>query len=271
MEGVCNDAIRADDPACLEDAIARSCFGVDDTFGGKNTVLHRASAEGAQGCVDMLLARSADVTRRTRIGSTPLHLAAHKGHDGCVRSLLAYGADPQPNCNGLGSKTPLHLAAKGNHCKTAALLLRSGALDTMDPRGATALKMAAEQGYTDMVALLLSHGADGSDGEALKAAVSGTPDGSPCVALLVQTSFERGGPIARQMFSSCILKNRPGHFRTLLLAGCYPEWDLSNANDLRDMHVFKQLEKEVFGSSQSGGRACPQTLQYRGSSPSCAM
>lgn len=68
----------------------------------------------------------------------------------------------QPDKNG---ETMLFLAAKNGHTDTVKLLLKNGAIDsinTPDKNGRTPLHAATEEGYNDIIKILIDNGADTS-------------------------------------------------------------------------------------------------------------
>ena len=92
--------------------------------------------------------------------TTPLIGAARTGDVAAIQSLIAHGADPGER-GGVNGWPPLMHAVHKNQIASVAALLDAGA----DPNeratgGSTALLMAAGYGATDIVRLLLAHGAD---------------------------------------------------------------------------------------------------------------
>ncbi|CAB0033102.1 unnamed protein product [Trichogramma brassicae] len=74
-----------------------------------------------------------------------------------LRILLACGAKPnEPVTQGL---RPLHYAVWQRYEDAAQLLVRGAEIDATDECGYSALHLAAEHGYLDLVKLLLKHGA----------------------------------------------------------------------------------------------------------------
>ena len=107
--------------------------------------------------------------------------AARSGDAEAIKTLVAAGADPNQRW-GVNDWTPLMHAIHKNQKASAEALLAGGAdVNGRSGKGITALIMAAGYGYTDIVQMLLKHGADAraetTDGDnALAAAVGGVPD-----------------------------------------------------------------------------------------------
>ncbi|MBN8637791.1 MAG: ankyrin repeat domain-containing protein, partial [Anaerolineae bacterium] len=141
--------------------------------------LHRAAANGQREVVRFLIGRGADANnRRSPQNWTPLHHAAARGHKAVVEFLLGAGADPNAPAN--DASRPLHQAVNREYVEVAKTLLAGGA--QVDARGwwgenrqvmlpgssygyardsaYTALHLAARQGSTNLVALLLQAKAD---------------------------------------------------------------------------------------------------------------
>ncbi|CUT99311.1 Ankyrin [Echinococcus multilocularis] len=169
----------------------------DRPAGNGYTALHIAAKRNHQDLAALLLANDRDPIRSTnresRCGFTPLHLAALEGNSDMVGLLLLNGADAEHKAkNGV---TPMHLAALEDHVTVAQQLVHEGAqatavtqvgytplhtacyagrlnmvrflvaLATSDINAATntgftPLHLAAQQGHSDIVYLLLEHGAD---------------------------------------------------------------------------------------------------------------
>jgi hypothetical protein len=113
--------------------------------------------------------------------TTPLIGAARDGDVAAIQTLIAHGADPGER-GGVNGWPPLMHAVHKNQKAAVAALFDAGA----DPNeradgGSTALIMAAGYGATDIVRLLLAHGADPrmkdrNGDSALSAAISGVGD-----------------------------------------------------------------------------------------------
>ena len=116
---------------------------------------------------------SADEVADASYLSTPLQIAAKCGADAILKLLLDFGADVNHNCsvdNGSGidgsQHTPLCLATmrKDHSLIAISTLLSAKDIDinakSAPPEGNTALHMAAKLGKTDLLEVLLDHGAD---------------------------------------------------------------------------------------------------------------
>jgi ankyrin repeat protein len=132
------------------------------------TPLHHAATEDLVAVAEVLLEHGADGDAvGTRYDERPLHKAADSGSLGVARQLLAHGAEVDARkANGW---TPLFDAAQDGDMEMARLLLDAGAdVNAFSDGGhwpygpvrTTALTRARSFGTEEMVALLLSHGAD---------------------------------------------------------------------------------------------------------------
>ncbi|XP_064642826.1 ankyrin-3-like isoform X2 [Lineus longissimus] len=121
--------------------------------------LFKASQNGQENVVTLLLDRGADIETKTNRGSTPLYLASQNGHENVVTLLLDRGADIETKEN-LGF-TPLLIASQNGHENVVTLLLDRGAdIETKTNRGFTPLSIASLNGHENVVTLLLDRGAD---------------------------------------------------------------------------------------------------------------
>jgi len=103
-----------------------------------------------------LTVKNVRVDISSRMGETPLMIAALRGDLSTARRLVELGA--QINREGW---TPLHYAATGGHVPmTRWLLEQSAYIDAESPNRTTPLMMAARQGRTNIVELLMEEGAD---------------------------------------------------------------------------------------------------------------
>ena len=155
---------------------AISCRSVADTS------LSLAAAKGDYASVMALLGQGVDPNDMDSQGFTPLMWAARYGHEEIIKSLCEAGADLNATDTGSNHWTALIHAIHKRQNRAAILLMGSGADVNAKARGgATALMVAAGYGNTEMVKVLLDHGADpyaeASDGVSpLTNAVSGAWD-----------------------------------------------------------------------------------------------
>ncbi|KAI5621382.1 ankyrin repeat domain-containing protein 50 [Silurus asotus] len=118
-----------------------------------------------EGCLDIatLLIEKGGVPLESKDaeGRTALHVAAWKGDLDGIELLLRHGADP--NALDLEGRPPLHSVAWRGHIGAGRLLLRSRGINVdlaCKKQGATALSIAAQEGHTEIVAMLLENGAE---------------------------------------------------------------------------------------------------------------
>ncbi|CZR50156.1 uncharacterized protein PAC_00028 [Phialocephala subalpina] len=127
--------------------------------GGRWTSLHRASYNGHETVVRLLLENGATLEAADREQQTPLLLAAKNGHKAVIQLLLNKGAESEAqnrNC-----RTPLFLAAMNGHEAAVRLLIEEGAaFEGKDSAGQTPLLSAVANGSEEVVRLLLEKGAE---------------------------------------------------------------------------------------------------------------
>ena len=126
-----------------------------------NEKMVKAAMEGDTAAVVELLAKGADVNAKGRYsGWTPLILAARRGETELVNFLLSYGADVNEKSD-VRNRTAIMEAARNRKVETVkALLTADPDIDAVDWEGYTVLMFAAVSGQSDIVDVLLSHGAD---------------------------------------------------------------------------------------------------------------
>lgn len=155
---------------------------------GLNESLLMAAANGDAKEVVEALKSGADPQAVSRTGVTPLLAATYGGNVEAVKAVVEHGADVNNVPSGyrawtwtaehIGSKeqplaktaslndTALILASEKGYADIVAYLLEKGA----DPKkanvsGDTALSMAAQRGYANIVAMLLDKGVDPNEGQ----------------------------------------------------------------------------------------------------------
>ncbi|XP_015219420.2 ankyrin repeat domain-containing protein 50 [Lepisosteus oculatus] len=114
-----------------------------------------------EGCLDMasLFLEKANVPLESQDaeGRTALHVASWHGQLEAIRLLLQHGANA--NAQDVEGRPPLHSAAWQGHASAASLLIESGGANvdqTCHQQAATALCIAAQEGHTEVVEVLLA-------------------------------------------------------------------------------------------------------------------
>jgi ankyrin repeat protein len=127
-----------------------------------DSALQIAARDGLFEISRKLLEHNAEVEACDYHGSTPLLLASYYGHTEVVRLLLDYNA--AVCARDRDGDTPLHSAAGCGHLEITRMLLeRRPEVNCPNKNGSTPLLEAAgysDEGNSDIVQLLLDHGAD---------------------------------------------------------------------------------------------------------------
>ena len=122
--------------------------------------LLKAAKDGSPWKCRQLLEAGSDVEERNKKGFTPLLLAAYFGKAEVCELLLEKGKVNMEEATP-GGNTALKLAATEGHTSTVALLLSRGArVDTRNKDGCTPLLAAVQKGFTKVCKLLLAAGSD---------------------------------------------------------------------------------------------------------------
>ncbi|CAF0799343.1 unnamed protein product, partial [Didymodactylos carnosus] len=143
--------------------------------------LHYASWQGRTEPVFLLLRRGANVNEQSISGDTALHLAAQYGHNDVVQLLLFHQADP--TIINRRNLTPIDLACENGRCQVVNSLLQNHLClrmlnsntnnhnnnnnnnstndnDNSQQSQPNCLHLAAKNGHSDIVRLLLLNGMD---------------------------------------------------------------------------------------------------------------
>ncbi len=175
--------------------------------------------------VRLLIRRGADPNARSDLGNTPLMVAAGSpGGASAVQQLTAHGADiTRSNKRG---RTALRFAVDGGDQKTVRLLIAQAReekkLEEVIRDAGPSVAIAANNGFHEIVKLLLEHGADpnrstGSRGHGLNhALMAGSTD-------IAKTLIMHGADLGGRL--------QPGDTPTVVLAA-YTELDDSSAVQL---------------------------------------
>ncbi len=124
------------------------------------TALHWAVLNNDQDLVAALLRANAEVNARSRYGITAIYLAAQNGQAAVLTTLLEAGANPNEVYRE-GERVLMTAARTGNYATVEALLTHGAEVDARETwHGQTALMWAVAQQHSELVALLVKHGAD---------------------------------------------------------------------------------------------------------------
>jgi ankyrin repeat protein len=142
--------------------------GADVNLNGRSgaSLVATAAFAGRALIVKMLLAHGADGRTADDTGKTPIVYAAASGQLDIVKQLLAQDIDINARyANDLSvlmwASGPDERVAEAQALEVVSYLLDAGAhIDDKDARGRTALMIAAEGNRSEIVKLLLAHGAD---------------------------------------------------------------------------------------------------------------
>jgi ankyrin repeat protein len=123
------------------------------------TPLHHAARWGREDVVKFLLSKGADANSQRRNGWTPFTEASSNGHVGVARMLLEHMEVQDVDTRDSSGMTALHWAAGGGREDMVAFLLNKGAnANIQDGEGRTPfLDMAYNSGHVGVARLLLEH------------------------------------------------------------------------------------------------------------------
>eukprot|EP00026_Physarum_polycephalum_P011355 Phypoly_transcript_11573.p1 GENE.Phypoly_transcript_11573~~Phypoly_transcript_11573.p1 ORF type:complete len:389 (+),score=56.53 Phypoly_transcript_11573:25-1167(+) len=130
------------------------------------TPLKLACKNGHLKIAELLLSKGATAKNETNAMEyeevkvcTPLYYAARGGHAGIVKLLLQNGAEIDEQC--VRGETALYIAAKKGHLEVVIMLVENGALLEVESHyNGTAVMGASWAGKADVIKYLLEHGAN---------------------------------------------------------------------------------------------------------------
>ncbi|MDD5270484.1 MAG: ankyrin repeat domain-containing protein [Candidatus Omnitrophica bacterium] len=161
---LCN-AVISGDIKKAEKFIRRGAFVNAKNCDGK-TPLMLALENNHQYIAEMLVKKGANPNFADPGGTTPLMIAAQKGFVDTVKLLLSKGANPNTQQSNIKSvyssenKTPIMFAAEGGNTDIVKMLIAKGAdVNKKSRDGKTALKIAEEKNFSDVVEILKKAGA----------------------------------------------------------------------------------------------------------------
>ncbi|MCO5566466.1 hypothetical protein L7F22_020143 [Adiantum nelumboides] len=166
------EAIKTGDISYLRRAFELVNHSVNQgLFDRKTTALQIAAYHGNVDVLALLLEMGAECNARNMNGQTPLMFACKSGNALCVEQLLLYGADALA-FEVVSGRTCLHIACRQGHYECVVKVLEAAQngpisatwgfcrfVNVRDRSGAIPLHMAARAGHTQIVRLLLNHGA----------------------------------------------------------------------------------------------------------------
>jgi ankyrin repeat protein len=137
---------------------------VDALKARSGLTLHEAAAVGdAKRVEECVLSAPWSIQTLSADGWPALHLACFLGHGAVILKLLELGADAFQWSRAFEQNLAIHAAAAGRRIGREAfskLIAATGDPDVLQKQGYTALMIAASNGFSDGVEVLLAAGAD---------------------------------------------------------------------------------------------------------------
>ncbi|KAK8009845.1 hypothetical protein PG990_008810 [Apiospora arundinis] len=141
--------------------LCSSDLNVNSLNKNRQTPAHISCIEGHLDILETLVSYHANIAAKDARNRTPLHEAAHNGRSEMMKYLLQGGADP--TAADLSGNTPLHDAARFGKKAPIQILLRYNVdvnVQNNQSGRLSPLMVAALAGRTDVMRLLIEHGAD---------------------------------------------------------------------------------------------------------------
>lgn len=124
------------------------------------SLLHYSVGCNREEVFDYLVERGIDINIEENVGWTPLLLAIMQKREVFVQKLLALNAKANFNHENKEGTSVLMEAILNDDLSTARLLIEKGAdVDALNNRGNSPLSIARREGLSEIVSLLLAHGA----------------------------------------------------------------------------------------------------------------
>ena len=144
-------------------ALLKQRVDVNTPQGDGATTLHWATHWDDLDTVDLLIRAGAKVNAANSLGVTPISLACTNGSAAMVKRLLTAGANPNATLS-TGESALMTAARTGSVDAVNALLVYGANVNAKETaRGQTALMWAVSQQHSQVVGVLLEHGADVHD------------------------------------------------------------------------------------------------------------
>ncbi len=205
-----------------------------------NELLEMVQVENSEK-IKQLLAQGANINAQDMNGLTPIHIAVLNGNFPLVKLLCSYPALDVNIPEKRHRATPLHFAIQRGSRPMINELLQSATIDVnRESELGTALRLAHEKGYYDILPLLLTHGAqfnrrDSTLVDSIRLTLGTYP-------LLLATVF--GQPEGVDLFKDC---NEELCEETMLLAIAQEQLEVIELlMVLSDTFIGKELLHEMF-------------------------
>ncbi|STX51694.1 ankyrin 3 [Legionella busanensis] len=145
----------------IVDSLIKAGTNLNQVDAEKRTPLYMATSLKRGEIIKILSKAGANVNQKNDENSTPIYLAAQNGDTEIVEILAQCKADLDEVWADGGNITPLIIAAYKGHLEVVEKLIKYGAaINRATIQGATAVFVAAQNGYFPIVELLLKANAD---------------------------------------------------------------------------------------------------------------